>query len=164
MAKSSFNFEISLLMIDSKFKGYTTAPSFVKVDAWRIKLFCKSIGEINPIYYDEKVAQAAGHKTCPIPPTFLKAIETEHFSSAELLKVLMVPMGKVLHAEQSFSYSGMVYVGDDVEMSRTITDIYEKRGGAMIFILIETNYRVQTVSIAKSIQTIVIRNTKVLST
>lgn len=150
-------------MIDFKFIGYTTPPSTVKVDPWRVKLFCQSIGEPNPIYWNEKVARAAGHRTCLIPPTFLKALETEHFSSAALLKILTIPMGKVLHAEQSFSFSGMVHVGDTVEISRTITDIYEKRGGAMIFIVIETDYRVDSVSIGKSIQTIMIRNDKALS-
>jgi hypothetical protein len=147
-------------MIDSKFKGYTTPSSAVKVDAWRVKLFCQSIGETNPIYWNEKMALAAGHRACPIPPTFLKALETEHFSSAAILRVLEVPLGKVLHAEQSFDFSRQAYVGDEVEMSRTVSDIYEKRGGAMIFIVIETVYRVDDVSIGKSSQTILIRNEK----
>ncbi|WP_114970544.1 MaoC family dehydratase N-terminal domain-containing protein [Rhodoferax ferrireducens] len=145
-------------MIAPHFKGYTTASSKVRVDAWRVKLFCQAIGETNPIHWDETAARAAGYRACPIPPTFLKALESEHCSSAALLQVLMVSMGKVLHAEQSFDYARPVYVGDEVEITRTITDLYDKREGTMSFIVVQTHYRVEGIEVGTSVQTILIRN------
>lgn len=148
-------------MIAPHFKGYTTAPSKVRVDAWRVKLFCQAIGETNPIHWDETAARAAGYRACPIPPTFLKALESEHCSSAALLQVLMVSVGKVLHAEQSFDFAQPVYVGNEVEITRTITDLYEKREGTMSFIVVQTHYRVEGIEVATSVQTILIRNQEV---
>lgn len=145
-------------MIDPSFKGYTTDPSTVLVDAWRVKLFCQAIGETNPVHWDASAAHAEGYTNCPVPPTFLKALESEHFSSAALLRVLMVSVGKVLHAEQSFNYIRPVYVGDAVEICRTITDLYDKREGSMSFIVVYTDYRVDEQAVGSSIQTIMIRN------
>jgi acyl dehydratase len=138
--------------------GFTTAPTRVPVDAWRVKLFCQAIGDTDPVYWDADAARAAGHRACPVPPTFLKALESDHFSSAALLARLEAPMSKVLHAEQSFQYQHPVYVGDVVEIQRSITDIYDKRDGALSFIVVQTHYRVGTADAASSVQTVLLRN------
>jgi acyl dehydratase len=145
-------------MIDPSFKGYTTEPTFVSVDAWRVQLFCQAVGEIRPLYWDATIAKAVGFPGCPVPPTFLKALESEHFSSAALLGVLQVSVGKVLHAEQSFEYSRPVYVGEVVEITRTITDLYDKRQGSMSFIVVRSDFRVAGQAVGHSVQTIMIRN------
>ena len=138
--------------------GFTTAPTQVTVDAWRVKLFCQAIGETDPVYWNADAARAAGHRACPVPATFLKALESEHCSSAVLLARLDAPMTKVLHAEQSFQYQQPVYVGDVVEIERSITDIYDKRDGALTFIVVQTRYRVRAADAASSVQTILLRN------
>lgn len=145
-------------MIDRRFIGYTTEATRVPVDAWRVQLFCQAIGEADPIYRDISAARAAGFERCPVPPTFLKALESEHCSSAALLQLLEVPVRRVLHAEQSFTYLGLVHVGDEVEMSRQVSDIYDKRGGAMTFIVVQTSYRVGAAEVCQSVQTILVRN------
>jgi acyl dehydratase len=138
--------------------GYTTTPTRVPVDAWRVKLFCQAIGETDPVYWNADAARAAGHRACPVPATFLKALESEHCASAVLLERLDAPMTKVLHAEQSFEYRQPVYVGDVVEIERSVTDIYDKRNGALTFIVVQTRYRVQAADAASSVQTILVRN------
>ena len=145
-------------MIDRQFIGTTTAPTRIAVDAWRVKLFCQAIGEPSPVFWDEAAARAAGHRACPVPPTFLKALESEHCSSATLLKMLQVSVGKVLHAEQTFEYLQPVHVGDDVEITRSVTDLYDKRAGALSFIVVQTRYRVGAQDAASSVQTILVRN------
>ena len=144
-------------MIDRRHVGFTTAPSRVRVDAWRVKLFCQAIGEADPVFHDEASAHAAGLRTCPAPPTFLKALETDHCSSAALLALMKAPLERVLHAEQSFTYRHPVFVGDEVEISRRISDIHDKRGGALTFIVVETSYRVRGEQAASSVQTILLR-------
>ena len=145
-------------MTDRSRIGFTTEPSTVRIDGWRVKLFCQATRESDPIYWDAAAAHAAGHRACPVPPTFLKAIEGEHFSSAQLMKLLDVPMRGVLHAEQSFDCVAPVHVGDEVEVSRAVVDIYDKKDGAFTFIVVDTHYRVDAQPIATSRQTILVRN------
>jgi len=145
-------------MIDRKFIGYTTAPTRVRVDGWRVRLFCEAIGETDPVYWDAPTATAAGHRGIPVPPTFLKALEGEHFNSAALMQLLEVPVRKVLHAEQSFEHLRPVHVGDEVEITRTVSDLFDKRNGELSFIVVETNYRVRGAMACRSVQTVLVRN------
>ena len=145
-------------MIDRSRIGFSTAPTPVAIDAWRVKLFCQAIGETDAVHWDDCAARAAGHPACPVPPTYLKAIEGEHFSSAALMQMLQVPLRGVLHAEQAFEHHAAVHVGDVVEVSRTVADILDKKDGAMTFIVVDTQYRVGATSVASSRQTILVRN------
>ena len=146
-------------MIDRSRVGFATVPTSVRIDGWRVRLFCQAIGETDPVYWDEAAARAAGHPGCPLPPTFLKAVEGEHFGSAALMQLLQVPLRGVLHAEQRFEHEAAVYVGDVVQVGRTVTDIHDKKGGAFTFIVVETTYRVAPRRVATSTQTILVRNT-----
>lgn len=145
-------------MIDQGRIGFSTDPTEVLVEGWRVKLFCEAVGETDPVCWDAAAARAAGHKACPVPPTFLKAVESEHFSSAALMKLLGVPLRGVLHAAQSFEHLAPVYVGDMVEVSRLVADIYDRKDGSLTFIVVETRYRVAALAVAKSRQTILVRN------
>jgi hypothetical protein len=136
-------------MIDRKYVGFTTDPSTVQVDPWRVKLFCEATGE---------QGARAGHAGQVLPPTYLKAIETEHCSSAALLQMMEVPVRGVLHAEQSFEHLAPVHVGDAVEVQRLVADIYDKKDGALTFIVVDSRYRVAGHLVALSRQTILIRN------
>jgi hypothetical protein len=138
--------------------GFKTAPTSIAVDAWRVKLFCKAIGETNPIFFDEAEARRAGYEACLVPPTFLKALESEHCGSAVLLDLLGIPMRRVLHVEQSFVLHGDVHVGDVVEISREITDLYDKREGALSFIVVRTTFRNDGALVCESVQTLMVRN------
>jgi predicted TIM-barrel enzyme len=145
-------------VIDRSQIGFTTEPTTVLIDGWRVKLFCQAMGETDEVYWDADAAQAAHFAACPVPPTFLKAIETEHASSAVLLQRMGVPLHSVLHAEQAFEYQATVYVGDRVTVSRTIIDLYDKKDGALTFIVVDTNYRIADRPVATSKQTILLRN------
>jgi len=145
-------------MMDRSRIGFATAPTRVAVDAWRVKLFCQAIGETDPVHWDDEVARAAGHRACPAPPTFLKAVEGEHYASAALLRLLQVPLAGVLHAEQSFEHLAPVHVGDVVEVSRRVDRIFDRKDGALTFIVVDTDYRVDGRVAALSTQTILVRN------
>ncbi len=45
---------------------------------------------------------------------------------------------RVLHGEQSFIYHRMAYAGDTLRFESRIADIYEKKGGALDFVVRET--------------------------
>ncbi len=145
-------------MIDRGRVGFTTEPTTERIDAWRVKLFCQATGETDPVYWDEAAARAAGHCACPVPTTFLKAIENEHFGGAELLKLIDAPMRGVLHAGQSFEFHAPLHVGDEIEIGRRVADIHDKKNGAMTFVVVDTEYRSKERVVATSRQTIVVRN------
>lgn len=122
-------------MIDKKFIGYQLTPSELMVDRTRLKFFAKAIGENDPVYSDLATAQAAGYADLPAPPTFLFAAELDSGANDQLLADLGIPLSKLLHGEQSFRYLKPVCAGDTVTVQSTITDIYDKKGGQLEFVV-----------------------------
>lgn len=145
-------------MIDRHFIGFALPPVSVAVDRWRVKLFCEAIGETNPVFWDRSAAAAQGFPDCPVPPTFLKAIEAENNSSRAILEALGVPLRGVLHAEQEFEFFAPVYVGDEIRVVRTVADLFEKKGGALDFIAIDTEFTKQGSRVCRGRQLIMVRN------
>lgn len=145
-------------MTDRSRIGRTTAPTTHTVDAWGVRLFCRAIGETDPVFHDPAAAARAGHRGCPVPPTFLKALESEHQSGAALMTLLDAPMTDVLHAEPGFEFDAPVHVGDAVEITRTATDMLDKRGGAMTFITVDSHFSVAGRTVGRATQTIMVRN------
>ena len=79
-------------LIGHKFNAFTTT-----VEAGKIRLFCKAIGEENPIYADEAVAKKAGYRAIPAPPTYLTAVTNDDPDKGGLLRLLNVDIGLILH-------------------------------------------------------------------
>jgi hypothetical protein len=145
-------------MIDPGRIGYAPPPLTITIDPWQVKLFCRAIGETDPVYIDEDAARAAGHDARLVPPTFLKALETDQCSSAAMLGVLGVPVRSVLHAAQSFDYFGALHVGDRIELARIFSESYDKKAGALTFIVLDSRFHRSSTLLATSRQLIVVRN------
>lgn len=124
-------------MADKRLIGHKTGVFSVDVEKGRLRFFAKATGETNPVYTDEAAAKAAGHKSLPVPPTFLKCLEGEGRDLVAFLKMLGWDLGRILHAEQSFTYHKMAYAGDVLTFDGCISDIYEKKGGALQFVVME---------------------------
>ncbi len=76
-----------------------------------------------------------------------------------ILGKLGVNMGHVLHGEQQFTYDKPIYAGDTITLKTKITDIYDKKGGALDFIVQDTeaqNQNGEKVGVARTV--IVVRN------
>lgn len=122
-------------MIDKKWIGHALPPSVLPIERTRLQFFAKAIGETDPIYTDAAAARDAGYADLPAPPTFLFAAELDSGASDRLLADLQIPLAKLLHGEQSFSYHRAACVGDTVTVRSTITDIYDKKNGALEFVV-----------------------------
>jgi hypothetical protein len=118
-------------VIDRKYIGHAFPPYTVEVEKGRLRFFAKAIGETNPIYTGEAAR-------LPIPPTFLFSLENEVPEPFGWLTPMGVHFDNLLHGEQSFKYYAMVYAGDCVTFAPRIADIYEKKNGALEFIVKET--------------------------
>ncbi len=113
------------MAIDRKHIGYEFPAFSVTVEPARLEMFALAVGEKNP---------RSGAAT----PTFMKVLEGEHDSSRAIITALGVNLKHVLHAEQQFSYHAPIRGGDRITVRRSVKDIYDKRGGALEFIVIES--------------------------
>ena len=124
-------------MADKNLIGHSTGVFSIDVEKGRLRFFAKAIGETDPVYTNEANAKAAGHRALPVPPTFLKCLESEGRDVVELLNLIGFDLARVLHAEQSFVYHKMAYAGDVLTFDGRISDLYEKKGGALQFVVLE---------------------------
>jgi acyl dehydratase len=122
-------------MIDKRWIGHSLGASVLPIERSRLKFFAAAIGETDPVYTEEAAARAAGYADLPAPPTFLFAAELDSGATDRLLADLCVPIANILHGEQGFSYHRAACVGDVVTVESNITDIYDKKGGALEFIV-----------------------------
>ncbi|WP_151638525.1 MaoC family dehydratase N-terminal domain-containing protein [Noviherbaspirillum aerium] len=125
-------------MIDKSYIGHALPRFSVEVEKGRLRFFSKAIGQADPVYTDESAARDAGHPALPVPPTFLFCLEMDAPNPAALRGLLGIDIGKVLHGEQVFNYHGMAYAGDTLNFEPRIADIYDKKNGALEFVVRDT--------------------------
>ena len=122
-------------MIDKKFIGYELPPTLWDVEKGRIRFFAEVIGATDPIYFDASAAQAAGYRNVVAPPTFIFGAESDSGVLMTLLDTLKIDLRKVLHGEQRFDYHAPVCAGDTLRFQTRVADIYDKKGGALEFVV-----------------------------
>lgn len=133
------------------------------VSAERLRFFADAIGECNPIYLDQEAAKAAGHPELPIPPTMLFGLELDGPAGFDWLTEIGIDVRRILHGEQEFSYHSVAHAGETLRLAPRIVEVYSKKGGALDFLVKETEItRVidgSAVATAKSV--IVVNNQEV---
>lgn len=122
-------------MIGRAAVGHRTKPFDVEVEKGRLRLFAKAIGETDPVYTDEAAARAAGFRSLPVPPTFLFCLEMERPDPYDWFDELGIPLGRVLHGEQAFRYHAVPCAGDVLTFAAEVTDVYDKKNGALEFLV-----------------------------
>jgi hypothetical protein len=133
-----------------------TAERF-PIEAGHIMMFARSVGDPNPVYYDEEAAKAKGLPGVVAPPTFVQA-SAQYDRDYPLRPKIGEPWfgsgreptgrkpqeggggsgggGTGLHAEQHYEYFGVVKAGDVLVPKTRPGDTWEKqgrRGGKLIF-------------------------------
>ncbi|MBO9355742.1 MaoC family dehydratase [Bordetella petrii] len=125
-------------MADPSLIGRPVSNGSVDVEKGRLRFFAKAIGETDPVYTDEAAARDAGHPGLPVPPTFLFCLNSEVAELADIMRFLQLDLGRILHAEQAFQYHRMAYAGDTLRFDTRVADVYDKKGGALHFVVQET--------------------------
>lgn len=125
-------------MIDKKHIGAVVSRHSQVVEAGRLRFFAKAIGQHDPLYSDADAARAAGYKDLPVPPTFLTCLDAEAGTTVAMLKLLNIDFSKILHGEQGYEYQRMAFAGERLHFETRIADIYQKKGGALEFIVRQT--------------------------
>lgn len=146
-------------MIDRKHIGRTFAPHTVDVEKGRLRFFAKATGQDDPVYVCEETARAAGYSSLPVPPTFLFSMNMEKPDPFENLDKMGIEIARVLHGAQSFTYHKPVCAGDSLTFTTQVVDIFDKKGGALEFVVQRTDVtNHQGEKVAELGQTLVVRN------
>lgn len=146
-------------MISRDFIGLEMPPFTVDVEQGRLRFFAKATGQADPVYTDEEAARAAGHPALPVPPSFLFCLEMDAPDPGALRDKLGIDIARVLHGEQRFVFHRMAYAGDRLSFRQRVADIYDKKGGALEFMVRETRVTNQRGEhVADLVGTTVVRN------
>ena len=130
-------------MIDRSYIGQKRKPLTVAVEPFQLRLFAKAIGETNPIYLEEEAAKKAGYRNTLAPPTFANSLSLSQPDPFGHWPAMGIELAKVLHGEQKFEYFAPICAGDTITLQDEITDIYDKKDGAMEFMVTETTVKNQ---------------------
>ncbi len=125
-------------MIDRNNIGKSFDPLVVDVEKGQLKFFAKATAETNPIYTDEDAAKAAGYDALPAPPTFGFSLNIAKPNPFDNFLAMGIDLNRVLHASQKFDYIAPILAGDTITLQDKVVDIYDKKDGALEFVVIET--------------------------
>jgi len=146
-------------MIDRSWIGRELPASTFDIERGRLTFFAQAIGETDPVYRDPEAARAAGHPDVPAPPTFLFSGELDSGALEHLVREMGLDLLRVLHGEQTFTYHALAYAGERMTIRSRIDDIYERKNGAMEFIVKSTRItNDRDVLVAEARSLIVVRN------
>ncbi|MBV1919324.1 MAG: MaoC family dehydratase N-terminal domain-containing protein [Pseudomonadales bacterium] len=146
-------------MLDKSKIGIEFKSFSVDVEKGRIKFFAKAIGETNPVYLDESAARNAGYRALPAPPTYPFSLDMDGPELLPVIGVLKLDIARVLHGSQDFEYIETICAGDTITVKSKIKDIFDKKGGALEFVVLENSYENANGSLmAKATTTLVYKN------
>ncbi|PHR62257.1 MAG: hypothetical protein COA43_01040 [Robiginitomaculum sp.] len=117
--------------------GVQTSPIVIEIERGRVASFAQSIAETNPIYLDKSAAQAAGYPDVVAPVTFpivINMLANEMLAKRgekALFQLIKADFRRLLHGEERYDYSGLIYVGDTVIVSGSVVGFEDKKGGQM---------------------------------
>lgn len=146
--------------MDTSLIGHESPAKSIVVEQGQLQFFAKATGTKDRKYWDVEAAAAEGHKALPAPPTFLFSLDLLAASGEPgILSQLGVDIGNILHGEQRFKYGAQIYAGDTITLVTKVTDMYEKKGGKLQFVITETSATNQEGETVGSMSnSIVIRN------
>jgi hypothetical protein len=128
------------IQINTAVRGKEFPPFVVTVERGKIKEFARAIGDLNPLYLDDRVGAASPWGDVIAPPTFAITFRDENADTTTFLTDLGVDISRILHGEQEFELYGQLQPGHTYLCRAKILDIYEKAGrsGPMAFVVRET--------------------------
>jgi len=127
-------------MIDKRYIGYTFPPVTLPVEEGRLKFFAKTLGEKRSIYIDPEIAKKEGLPGILAPLTFPFLLELDSLELLDLVNFLGEKIEKLLHGEENFVYHNPIYAGDKITVHKKISDIIDKKDGALQFVIFDNKF------------------------
>ena len=125
-------------MLDRNLIGHRLGSRQITVEEGAVRAYANAIGETDEKYLNVDSARAAGYRSLLVPPTFLSCLEGRIFDTRHLLELTKMDLRRILHAEQTYEYLVPAQAGDTLTYEPFIADIYDKKNGALQFLVKET--------------------------
>ena len=125
-------------MLNRDCLGRVSELRVIDIEKGQLKLFAKAIGETDPIYFDEVAAKEAGHPGIPSTLTFGSCLRFLAPAEKPSLEEMGLDYARVLHAEEKLEFMLPIHAGDRLNLVTEIVDMYDKKGGALEFLVRET--------------------------
>lgn len=145
-------------MIDRSLIGEKEEPRSIEVERGPLSFFARVTGASASVHHDVGAARAAGHRDLIAPPSYVFTLSSFSETGAPWVERLGVDLAKILHAEQRFEHFLPICAGDVVSFQSWISDIYEKKNGALEFVERETVAFVADKMAARMITVLVVRH------
>jgi len=126
-------------------------PMTATISAKEAQRFALAADDRNPLYFDEKAAQAAGYRTTLVPPVFLAwslaparpvdEVRTDGLYRGEGKRVTL-NVKRVMFGGEEWEFAEPVYASDTITSETRLKSLEEKSGGSGAFVLqmTETTY------------------------
>lgn len=114
------------------------------ITAKEAQRFAYAAGDLNPIYFDEAAAQAAGYRTLVVPPTFLAWALAPFRAATEVrtdglyrggTRTFKLRVQRVMFGGEEWDFLEPAYAGDTITSETRLKDLEEKAGGSGPFVL-----------------------------
>ena len=124
--------------IDRSLIGEWGPVGTLRVELGKIREFARAVKDRNPAFFVDHGALA--------PPTFLMTIAHWLGDLGATRSAVKLDYRRLLHGEQEFEYLRPIRAGDVLTFRSRTKDVFEKagkRGGKMLFVIGETEFRNQ---------------------
>ena len=116
----------------------------VRIERGRIAFFAEVLGLTDRVHFDLEAARAEGHPDLVAPPSFATVIEAaandelRRRGERSTLDRIGCDYRYLLHGDERYEYHGPIFAGDEVALTTTVTDFYDRKGGAMEFVTLRS--------------------------
>lgn len=131
-------------IFDRAARGRSIEPITVQIERGRIRFFSQVLKESDPIHFDLDAARTAGHPDLVAPPSFFMVVEAlaneelKRLGRHSAVDIVKCDFRYLLHGDERYFYRAPIYAGEEVEFATKVVDFYDKKGGAMEFVTLES--------------------------
>jgi hypothetical protein len=127
--------------------GKESEPVTIEVDKTACRMFARSVGYTDPVYYDEEYARSKGYRSIPAPFAFLGHPVYNPNAPQRLGGYFRTdtPFKRVLNGGTDIDYFDTVCAGDVLTATSKLADISERQSrlGPMLITVTEFTFRNQ---------------------
>jgi N-terminal half of MaoC dehydratase len=123
--------------------GVSSEPWTVEVEKTAVRMFARSVGYTDPVFYDEAAAKSRGYRSLVAPPGYLGTPIFKPSGTTRGAPQLDLPFNRRLNGGTEVVYLDDICAGDVLTATSHISEIEETAGrlGPMVIVTTETVYR-----------------------